>query len=333
MDQALPYPWQQEILQELIQRVGQGTLPHGLFVSGTPGLGKAHLAKCLAEFLLCRSPNAESACGKCKPCELIRAGTHPDMKWVEPEETGKAIKIDQIRALNHFLGQTSQQGGVKVAVVTPTEAMNNNASNALLKNLEEPADRTYLILVSHAPSRVMPTIRSRCQGLPIAVPSREASSRWLTPLCADHDPLALLEMTSGAPLAARDLLDDGRLEARLSFAKDLCDIAQGQLFSIQAAGRWMDSEPLFLLESLLRWLQSCARQETQTSPLPVMEQEQQLFNELKRAKPALRFRIYDKLLKSKAQLLSGANPNKQLLLEEVAMDWQAMMNVAARPTL
>ncbi|MCV6621033.1 MAG: DNA polymerase III subunit delta' [Cellvibrionaceae bacterium] len=325
MSATLPYPWQQATWSSLVSRFRQGQLPHGLLFNGAAGVGKRHMANCLAEFVLCASPQNDAACGSCKSCELVKAGTHPDLQSVSPEEQGKAIKIDQVRKLNDFLGQTSQQGGYKVAILAPAEAMNINAANALLKNLEEPSARTLIILISDAPNRLMATIRSRCQAVAFAVPALEEASRWLSPLCGDHEPEALLNMCSGAPLAARDLLDDGRLEARLSFADDLNQIAAGQMFSLQAAARWMDAEPLLLIEALLTWLQSASRQEVQGDIGQLMESELQLLQLLQTVGVKLRFRLYDKLLQSKAQILSGANPNQQLLLEEIAMDWQAMM--------
>ncbi|WP_299974541.1 DNA polymerase III subunit delta' [uncultured Pseudoteredinibacter sp.] len=325
MSVTLPYPWQQETLSGLLARFSQGQLPHGLLFNGTAGVGKRHLANCLAEYVLCAGPKNDAACGQCKSCELIKAGTHPDLQSVAPEEQGKAIKIDQVRKLNNFLGQTSQQGGYKVAILAPAEAMNINAANALLKNLEEPSARTLIILISDAPNRLMATIRSRCQAVAFAVPALAEASRWLAPLCGDYEPEALLNMCSGAPLAARDLLDEGRLEARLSFADDLNQIAAGQMFSLQAAARWMDAEPLLLIEALLTWLQSASRQEVQGDIGQLMEAELQLLQLLQTVGVKLRFRLYDKLLQSKAQILSGANPNQQLLLEEIAMDWQAMM--------
>ena len=79
------------------------------------------------------------------------------------KRTKKSIKVDQVRALIEDLSKTAQQGGYKVVVLEPAEAMNTNAANALLKSLEEPAANTLLVLVCHTPSAVLPTIRSRCQ--------------------------------------------------------------------------------------------------------------------------------------------------------------------------
>jgi DNA polymerase-3 subunit delta' len=84
---------------------------------------------------------------------LLKAGSHPDNFVLEPEEADKPIKVDQVRELVAFVVQTAQLGGRKVVLIEPVEAMNINASNALLKSLEEPSGDTVLLLVSHQPSR------------------------------------------------------------------------------------------------------------------------------------------------------------------------------------
>jgi DNA polymerase-3 subunit delta' len=103
----------------------------------------------------------------------------PDNFVLEPEEADKPIKVDQVRELVAFVVQTAQLGGRKVVLIEPVEAMNVNASNALLKSLEEPSGDTVLLLVSHQPS-LLPTIKSRCQQVTCPQPSL-AQSRpgWL----------------------------------------------------------------------------------------------------------------------------------------------------------
>lgn len=315
----IPYPWQQQTWSELSQRHLQDSLHHGLLFAGVKGLGKSVLARCLANFVLCNGAKETANCGVCKACQLLAVGTHPDLFLLRPEGPGKAIRIDDVRALNKFLGQTSQQGGYKVAIIEPAEAMNINSSNALLKNLEEPTANTLLILLSHTPSRLMATIRSRCQVLPVPAPPHEQALAWLAPLCQDTDPEQLLAMTGGAPLAAKDMLDGDKLLVQREFSEDLLKISRGEMFSIAAVSRWMDAEPLFLIETLLLWVQGQLKAQAGSSVQSMGPAES-----LVGAADKIKFRFYDKLLQAKAQLLSGSNPNKQLLLEEMAMDWQAM---------
>ena len=150
---AVSYGWQSEQWKKLVGLIEEDRLPHALLLAGVKGIGKFRFAEALAQLLLCDNPVNAVACGQCKACQLNLAGTHPDMKYLQPEEGAQMIKVDQVRAVVQFLDQTSQQGGYKVAILSPAEAMNINAANALLKNLEEPAGKTLLILVTDPVAR------------------------------------------------------------------------------------------------------------------------------------------------------------------------------------
>ncbi|MFO6082911.1 DNA polymerase III subunit delta', partial [Pseudomonas aeruginosa] len=158
------YPWQQALWSQL---GGRAQHAHAYLLYGPAGIGKRALAEHWAAQLLCQRPAAAGACGECKACQLLAAGTHPDYFVLEPEEAEKPIRVDQVRDLVGFVVQTAQLGGRKVVLLEPAEAMNVNAANALLKSLEEPSGDTVLLLISHQPSRLLPTIKSRCvqQGI------------------------------------------------------------------------------------------------------------------------------------------------------------------------
>lgn len=153
------YPWQDALWQQLAGRTQHA---HAYLLHGPAGIGKRALAERLMARLLCQQPAGLDACGQCKSCYLLAAGTHPDNYILEPEEADKAIKVDQVRDLVSFVVQTAQLAGRKVVLVEPTESMNINAANALLKSLEEPSGQTVLLLISHQPSRLLPTVKSRC---------------------------------------------------------------------------------------------------------------------------------------------------------------------------
>src|SRR5690606_21599578 len=124
--------------------------------------------------------------------------------WLAPEEAGKAIRIDQVRAGVEAMGQTAQQGGMKLLVMEPAEAMNRAAANALLKTLEEPAGSALIVLVADAPAQLLPTIRSRCQQLLFPLPTGEQSRQWLATFAHDAEAVAAaLAEAGGRPLAAR----------------------------------------------------------------------------------------------------------------------------------
>ncbi|MBI3371200.1 MAG: DNA polymerase III subunit delta' [Betaproteobacteria bacterium] len=197
-----------------------------MLIHGPRGLGKFEMARVFAQRILCEQPDAgPHPCGGCDGCRWFLAENHPDYRQVEPEaltgvidaedeaeraaggpkkKPSNEIKIDQVRDLADFLNIGSHRARRRVALFHPAEAMNLNAANALLKNLEEPAPGACFILVSHRPRRLLPTIRSRCVAFPVRAPDHEAGIQWLKEQGVDS-PAEWLALAAGAPLAARDL--------------------------------------------------------------------------------------------------------------------------------
>ncbi|MBK1679000.1 DNA polymerase III subunit delta' [Rhodocyclus tenuis] len=199
-------------------------LPHALLFSGQRGIGKLELARAFAELLLCErtdSATATQACGRCAACNWLAQGNHPDFRLMQPaalddsadEESGKGegesarrkpsaqITIDQVRALDDFLHVGAHRRGLRVILVNPAEAMNRATANALLKSLEEPMAGVLFLLVSSEPARLLPTIRSRCQVVPVARPEASLASAWLRAAGVD-DAERWLALAGGAPLRA-----------------------------------------------------------------------------------------------------------------------------------
>jgi DNA polymerase-3 subunit delta' len=314
------YAWQAEQWQRLLQQRSDDKLPHAIMLAGPSGIGKLQFAQAHAQLLLCLSPVSGSICGRCKSCILSAAGTHPDLCVVRPEDGSRVIKIDQVRRLTEFVSKTSQQGGMKLIVIEPVEYLNINAANALLKSLEEPSAGTLLLLVSHVPSQVMATIRSRCQKIDFALPDKAAALEWLTPLSAGlADPSYLLACAGGAPVAARALMEGDQLDARQQLAQALVDIAKQQVSPLDVAAKLSKREPLDVLANIMQWLQMGIRQQTEEA-----DNLEPVVLVLADVPQMTVFRFWDKLVVVKRQLLSMANPNKQLLLEELLLDWQAL---------
>lgn len=321
----IPYTWQSNQWQRLVQLAADQKLPHALLLSGQKGIGKKHFAEAMANFLLCLSPVNKVPCGGCKGCELNLAQTHPDLFLLQPEDGSRVIKIDQVRALTEFIAKTSQQGGKKVAIIEPVETLNINAANALLKSLEEPSGDTLLLLVSHVPSQVMATIRSRCQQVDFPLPDRTQSLSWLEPLAVGQNPNYLLDCVSGAPLAALHLLEDDALERMQSLAEGLLGLSHGRSTALDLAGSLHRGEVLPVVEMVMQWLQTGLRQSAlQQLPDHATDAERELSEIIGGVPQNILFRFWDKLVSVKRQLLSAGNPNKQLLLEELFMDWQAL---------
>lgn len=131
--------------------------------------------------------------------------SHPDIVWIEPRSKSRQIRIDEVRDLIGQLAQSAYSGGWKVGVILFADRMTAEASNALLKTLEEPPDRTLLLLLSDEPQSLLPTIFSRCQRISLVEDHLADAARW-TP--------ALLEIFSRLPPA--DRTEAGLLAAQLT---------------------------------------------------------------------------------------------------------------------
>lgn len=300
----LPLPWQETLWDTLNSSIENDRLPHALLISGPSGIGKLRLAKALAQHLLCNAEMTKYACGSCKGCQLLAAGNHDDITYLEPEEPGKPIKIDPVRALIESLSKTAHQGGWKVAIFAPAEAMNNNAANALLKNLEEPQAKTLLILVSHRPSLLSATIRSRCQQIAMPIPDTAIASQWLTEVTGDQSAVdKVLFLAAGKPLLALDYLQSDNLQQRQSFEELVANVRAGDVSPLDAAQQCQKLDTGQTIDWFSSYIHRLATTDLADKPIPAL------------------FSFSDKLLQARSWVISGNNPNLQLLWEELFMDW------------
>ncbi len=178
-----------EAEQTMLDAYRSGRMPHAWLIGGPAGIGKATLAYRMARFALAHpdpaAPEVKSATSLAVAdddpvAQRIAARAHPDLLVLERtvnEKTGKlftVIRVDDVRQTVSFFGSTAGEGGWRVCIVdTADELQDPQGANALLKILEEPPKSALLLLVSHAPARLLPTIRSRCRRLmlrPLSVP-------------------------------------------------------------------------------------------------------------------------------------------------------------------
>lgn len=199
-------------------------LPHSLLLVGQKGLGKFDLAKQFAASLLCEQRQADGRpCGKCLACNWYTQGNHPDFRLLQPGalsddvelEEGKKkpsqqITIDQVRGLDEFLNVGTHRGGLRIILIYPTEAMNRSTANALLKSLEEPIASTLFLLVSSEPMRLLPTIRSRCQVVPIPLPGTKKAEQVLAD-AGVSEAGRWLALAGGSPGLALEMAASGQL--------------------------------------------------------------------------------------------------------------------------
>ncbi len=197
-----------------------GRLHHGWLLTGPRGVGKATLAWRIARFLLAEAPADAGLFGAAPPPgSLDIPQDHPVNRrllalseprlfllrraWdTERNRLKSVITVDEVRRLKDFFGLSATDGGRRVVIVDAADEMNPNAANALLKVLEEPPTGAVLLLVSHQPSRLLPTIRSRCRELRLATLGAEDMARALQAAGAETDAPAALAALSGGSVGA-----------------------------------------------------------------------------------------------------------------------------------
>lgn len=320
------YPWQDSLWQQL---AGRSQHAHAYLLHGPAGIGKRALAERLMASLLCQQPSGLNACGQCKSCYLLAAGTHPDNYILEPEEADKAIKVDQVRELVSFVVQTAQLAGRKVVLVEPAESMNINAANALLKSLEEPSGKTVLLLISHQPSRLLPTVKSRCVQQACPLPSEAMSLVWLQqalPGCSAEEHHELLFLAAGSPLVAAKMHEQGVIAQRAQVVDGVKKLLKQQISPSQLAESWNTVSLQLLFDWFCQWSQlmlryQLTRDEGGLGQADMRKVVQYLAE--KAPQPNV-LNMQDWVLAQRQKVIGKANLNRVLLLEALLVQWASL---------
>ena len=246
---------------------------HAVLLSGAQGIGKSHLASMLMNTLFSKASTAE--------IKLINAGTHPDIHVltsayafqhldsllqnlcfryldhdaIEKKRLSRQIGVDTIRTLVESMNEASSTGGCKLSIICPAEHMNINSANAILKFLEEPTAKTFLILVSHDISKLPATIRSRCMRINVGLPDVDDSVGWLTSKYPTHDEneiVGALELAGYRPLMADEYLSTDQQSIVSELQAGISDIAFNQTEKTTAIARkWAQYKQT---DFILRWI-------------------------------------------------------------------------------
>jgi len=268
--------------QALLEAWSGGRLHHGWLLTGPRGIGKATLAYRFARFLLA---NGDPGGGLFAPTGLavpadhpvarrVASGAHADLFVLERdvnERTGRlqtVINVENTRRLIDFFTLTPAEGGWRVAIVDGAEDMNPSAANAILKILEEPPKRAILLLVTHAPGRLLPTIRSRVRRLQLRPLPEDAVMRLLRERFSDlttDDAAELARLAEGSPGRAMSLAEAGGLELNRELDRLLARLPALDVPALHAladrAARGEKGMAAFAVlgELLTRWLAAAVR--------------------------------------------------------------------------
>lgn len=324
------HPWLNDPWRQI--QAARERLPHALLIGGPVGLGKFNFSQTLAAGLLCKSPLPEGvACGQCKSCHLFKAGNHPDFRLTRPKEDASLIVVDQVRELIGFLSLRPHTSDRKLVVLAPAETMNINAANSLLKILEEPPADSILILVSNNAQALSATVRSRCTQLTLSPPSTEDGVKWLQSNGLDSlDRRAaqdLLAAAGGAPLRARELEEQGFVQARKMMLEDLRSLQARSADPVSCAVRWKTLGASFCLgwlSGLIADLVQLSYVHTDSARLNNPSQHQTLREMSNNTNPSLLFELFEKSVE--AENLSATPLDDTLLLEDILIGWSRISN-------
>ena len=310
-DQSIPLPRETsalfghaEVEQALLASYKSGRIPHAWLIGGPPGIGKATLAFRLARFVLAHPDPASAEVQSA--VSLAVAPDHPVarriaaqaqgdllvLERVVNETTGKlytVIRVDDVRRSVSFFGSTAGEGGWRIAIVDAVDELQREGANALLKVLEEPPVRTLLLLVSHAPGRELPTIRSRCRRLllrpldshDVALAAAAATGR----AADDADLRAAASAAAGSVARALALTDGSALALRQRVVELIAQLPSPDPRALHAlADALGGTDPLTLatfMDLVNEWLSD--RLSDRTIPLPQMARVSEAWEKVNRA--------------------------------------------------
>ena len=318
-------PWQQQNWVHLCDYRMQNRVPQALLITGNKGLGKQRLANQFAFSLLCAEPQDNGlSCGHCDSCLLLNAETHPDFIQLRPEEPGKAITVGQIRNLVTRLTLKPQFESYRVVIVSPADLMNNAAANAFLKCLEEPSERTVILLITDKPAHLPATIVSRCQKLAIAKPDKETVIAWLKQQNAEEfqgNVVALYGLAQGSPLQALDYANDGALAIRNDCFKAWVDVAKQRRHPAIIAEDWHKLPESPLISWITSWIidmiKCCYQIKADWLYNPDLNEPMQELSQ--RLELRELYKLYDLMLISRQRL--NTQINKHTMFEEILIKW------------
>lgn len=249
-----------------LKKFTDGNIPHSWLISGVQGIGKATFAYRVARFLLSggKVTKSNNLFGDSEISGMfieknapifsrVENNSHPDLLVIEPDiEAGKAeIAVDQIRRIGHFFAHTAGESKWRVVIIDSADDMNRNAANALLKALEEPPENAIIMLISHLPGRLLPTIRSRCQNIRLSPLSPKDAMEVLEKAAPDiskKEAEFVIAVSGGAPGLAAEIYANSGLELYGKIIAAFSDVPNFNISKIHEIGALVAKK-----DGLLRW--------------------------------------------------------------------------------
>lgn len=313
------YPWLTGYWNKLVQYQQQGRLPSAIMLHGDEGLGLFSLAECFAQSVFCLHVDAEGfSCGHCSSCSLFKSGAYPDYFHLQPEKDKTSISIDAVRRLSETLSLSTQYTKPRIAIIDTADAMLYQASNSLLKTLEEPSGNTTLILVAHQLAKVPMTIRSRCQIINVNDIDLQKAQAWLES-SGCKEAKQYLHLANYSPLLARTFATSDVLKTRDTVLDSFSAVLQGKTDPLAFANMCFKCKELPVIDWIMSILTDVIKCGSDSNSITILSEGSSMHLKVLAEKLHLKevHRLLDKLLNLKR--LQSTQVNKQLMLEEFAI--------------
>jgi DNA polymerase-3 subunit delta' len=323
-------PWFDQYLTHLDLEL----LHHAFLIGGKEGVGKRQFSLQLSQLILCKEKNEDMPCNACQPCKLFNSSNHPDFYTIKMEEGKKKISIKQVKELQTSFYESSFLNGNKVFLIENAEFLSKDASDSLLKVLEEPPENTYFIITSHRAKQLSATIQSRCSEVFINNPSKQEIENWLKQENISDENLKLaLDLAPGRPLKIKELLDDNILDSRNNFITEISQLIKKGKNIISLSEEWPKDQRalVFKLEWMSNLMMDAIRYQitgdekeiqTDTSAITMYLGQKVEFNIL--------FELLTETNTLWSLFIEGTNLKPDYQLQSLFINWENKLGISAR---
>ena len=313
-----------EAIRMLQKAIASGRISHSYLFSGPDGVGKETVARIFAKVLNCKEGGVD-ACERCTSCRKAEKGIHPDISTIRPD--GNTIKIEEIREMQREVALKSLEGRWKVKILVDAEKMTKEASNCLLKTLEEPPPNSIIILVSSDPDRLLPTVISRCQAFRFGAMGEGELSKILMERfgLSEVEAEMLAVISSGRVGKAIGMIEEGGLVVKNRVIDALSSVTLGKAW-IPAVAEMLSSDKgrlELVLDISFLWARDLWISSLGLGRIVNVDREEEIRgigSELGREKVELLIGLL-----TRAKELINRNVNPQLVWETTLWEWKGVV--------